>query len=145
MTVTASMVAQVRRMVAEPDATTYSDDDIEDYIEKYPMIDELGNKPYTYTLISGAWVKEENTDWLDTYDLNAVAALVWSEKMAAVAHNFDFSADGGDFKNSQEYVHADSMCRFFLARSSIKTITQIIAIDEQDLPSWVGNLPEPDI
>ena len=42
MSVTAAQIAQMRRMVAEPTAATYTDDLLEDIIELYPTIDELG-------------------------------------------------------------------------------------------------------
>lgn len=145
MTVTSGMVSELRRMIDELTDETYSDAILEEYIGKFPKIDELGSIPYEYVLVGGIPTKTWNASWIASYDLNAAASGIWREKAAKVSHRFDFNADGGDYKRSQEFQHCDSMSRFFLARSSIKTITQVIAIDENSSDvSWVGNLPESD-
>jgi len=146
MTVTVEQIAELRRRVNEATTDTYTDALLQSIIEKYPMIDELGTKPYEFVQTGGVPTKSININWIPTYDLNASASQVWQEKAATVAANFDFTADGGNFTQSQEYIHAISMARFFLARASVKTITQIVSIDENAYrrPSWIGNLPEVD-
>jgi hypothetical protein len=145
MTVTAAQIAEVRRLVAEPTVTTYSDALITTIIEKYPMIDELGSKPYYWNYVAGVQTKVVNTNWIETYDLNAACSQIWREKAAAVVMHFDFNADGADYKQSQEYIQADAMARLFQSKSTIKTITQIAGTDADDPFSWIGNLPEPEL
>lgn len=45
--VTATQLADLRRMVAEPTTTTYSDAVLTAIIEKYPHLDEQGEEPFT--------------------------------------------------------------------------------------------------
>ena len=45
--VTATQIADLRRMVAEPTTTTYSDALLTATIEKYPLLDEQGEAPFT--------------------------------------------------------------------------------------------------
>lgn len=124
MSATAAMVMQLRRMVAETDFETYSDSDLEDIIEQYPKIDSDG-------------YFSDDTDWTATYDLNAAAAQIWSEKAALVAANFDFSADGATFQRSQEFEMATKMSAFYKSRRSISAIRMIQSPketeDEDDL------------
>lgn len=135
--VTASQIAKLRRMVAEPTTATYSDDDIIEYIEAYPHIDEFGESP---TDDDGT----ENTDWTPTYDLNAAAADVWQEKAAGVAQKFDFSADGGQYSTSQQYDQYMKQVRYYRARRMPSTARMVKWPDEGKAAdtSWIGNLPE---
>ena len=48
MAATAAQIERLRRMVDEPDDTTYSDEAIKDYIEEYPLVDARGKEPYTW-------------------------------------------------------------------------------------------------
>ena len=83
MSVSASNIADVRRMVAESTATNYTDNDIRMIIEKYPMLDELGEEPYYY---EGAIpVKTDNDEWIPTYNLNMAASEIWEQKGAATS------------------------------------------------------------
>ncbi len=100
--VTAAQIATVRRMVAEPLTTTYSDALITTFIETYPVLDEQGEQPFTLSSDTPP-VHETNADWMPTYDLNAAAADIWTEKASAVANLYDFKADGGDYTRSQAY------------------------------------------
>lgn len=110
MSASAADIAQLRRMTAEPTTTTYSDAVLTTVIEKFPIPDSLHFMP------------EEEDDWTPTYDLNAAAAEVWSEKLAALQGNTDFSADGGNYSDSQKFDQADRMVRFYLSRRSSHTI-----------------------
>jgi hypothetical protein len=91
MAATAAMIADLRRMVAEPTTTTYSDALLQSFIETYPMLDSDGVAP-------------DEDGWVAVYNLNLAAADVWTEKAAAVAANPDFTAWGSAFRQSQ--VHA---------------------------------------
>lgn len=143
MTISAAQIAEIRRLSAEPTTTTYSDALITSILEQYPRKDELGTDPYYYQTVGSTATKVTNTAWIPTYDQNAALAQIWMEKAAAVASHFDFKADGGDYTQSQEYVQAMSTARFFLARSSFKTIRAEISPHGSDRPEWIGNLPEP--
>ena len=90
MTPTAAMIAELRRMVAEPATTIYSDELLTTIIEKYPLTDDDGYEP-------------DDDDWTDTYDLHRAAADIWEEKAAAAASRHDFSADGGSYSRHQVY------------------------------------------
>lgn len=125
MTATVAQIAQVRRMVAESGSTTYNDADIQDYIERYPLLDERGQEPYTYDTSTSPPTQEDNDDWIATYDLNAAAADIWEEKAASVAHQFDFNADGASYNVSQKFAMYMRQAKHYRARRSPKTITLV--------------------
>lgn len=124
MSATDAMVTRLRRMAAEATTETYSDDDLKTIIERYPTLDERGEKPYTYDTSTQPPTQDANEDWIPTYDLHAAAAEVWGEKAAALAGDFDFSADGSKFERSQAYEQALKQARFYLARRKPGTIRQ---------------------
>ncbi len=136
--VTADQIAQLRRMTAELTATTYSDAVLITYIEKYPHIDQFGEEPLDEW--GGA-----NADWTATYDLAAAAADVWEEKASAVATKFDFSANGGQYTQSQQYEQLMKQCRYYCSRRMPSTMTLIKSPKESSFDdSFIGNLPEDD-
>lgn len=118
MTATASQIAQVRRMTAEQTKNTYSDADIQAYIEAHPLTDSYGYSPD-----DPDGLYEVNPDWTPTYDLKAAAADIWEEKAALDVENFDFSADGGSYSRAQRYEHAMRQARYYRSCRSLKTIT----------------------
>lgn len=133
MSATAAEVARLRRMVNETDEYgDYTDSDLEDYIERYPRMDERGQKPYTYDTSTSPPTEEENDDWVPTYDLNAAAADIWEEKAAALAADFDFSADGASYTRSQKYQQAKDMAAHYRRRRSATTVTQRPDISASD-------------
>lgn len=121
MTATASQVAQLRRMIAEPTTATYDDDTLEDYIERYPCVDENGEAPRVPSTTTPGEMMV-NPDWTATYDLHRAAAAIWEEKAASYAPKFDFSADGADYSRSQMFAHAQQMVRHHLSRRNPSTI-----------------------
>ena len=123
MSATDAQVARLRRMTGESSTDTYSDEDMAEYIERYPLEDARGEGPYVESETDPGTL-EENPDWTATYDLNAAAAAIWQEKAAAPSQDFDFEADGGSYKRSQVYEQAMQQARYYNARRSIKTITQ---------------------
>jgi len=144
MAATAAQIAQVRRMVNEPTTATYADADITTYIEHYPLMDALGETPYTWDTSTTPASQVANDAWVDTYDLAAAAADIWSEKAAGLAPNFDFSADGASYSRSQAYEQAMKQARYYRSRRSPKTATlQAWPKDDEGI-TWIGNLPEPD-
>jgi hypothetical protein len=109
MTVAAADIARLRRMVAEPTTTTYSDSVLSETIARYPVRDADGLAP-------------TDTDWTATYDLNAAASDVWSEKAAALATAFDFTADGGSFQRSQSAKQAQLMASYYRSRRYARSV-----------------------
>jgi hypothetical protein len=146
MTATAAQIAQLRRMVAEPATTTYSDVLIQGFIEKYPLLDERGQTPY-YFDGSTPPAKVANTSWVATYDLNAAAADVWEEKAAAVSTQVNFSADGGNYSMSNQYEQYMKNARHYRSRRA-PTSSRVLkwpheySVVSTDMP-WIENNPEP--
>jgi hypothetical protein len=100
MTATAAMIAELRRMVAEPTADIYSDTLIQGFIERYPMLDDAGEEPYVWSDADPP-IRSDNADWTPTYNLNLAAADIWEEKAAAVAAQYDFRAGQSSYTQSQ--------------------------------------------
>lgn len=123
MAATATQVARIRRMTNEPTEATYDDDAITEYIEYYPLVDARGQSPLIESTTT-AGALDENPDWIATYDLNAAAADIWSEKSSILSQDYDFSADGGNYTRSQAYEQAMKQARYYRARRSVSTITQ---------------------
>ena len=124
MTVTAAQILKLRRMIAEPTVTTYSDETLTDIIETYPTVDENGEAPRVpSTLTPGAMMV--NPDWTETYDLHAAAGSVWEEKAGAQAGKFDFSADGGSYSRSQANAMMMRQVRYHLSRRNPGTIVLV--------------------
>jgi len=117
MTATAAQISQLRRMVAEIGSGTYSDTELGEAIERYPVMDEHNELP----VVGG----EINTVWEATYDLNAAAADIWTEKAGNLANQHDYSADGGNFSVSQAYQQAMQMARHYRSRRKPATISLI--------------------
>lgn len=144
MAATAAQIAQLRRMVAEPTPTTYIDTELAGYIETYPLMDERGEQPYTWSSATPP-AQVVNTSWVATYDLNAAAADIWQEKAAVWADKYDFSADGGNYKVSNAYEQAMKQVRYYRAKRATKT-AQLFKWPEEtsgDQFPWIANLPEP--
>ena len=120
MAATAAMAAKLRKMVDEPLETTYDDDLIDDYIETYPLIDFVGTSPQEVDFSTTPPTISERDEWIPTYDLNAAAADIWEEKAAAIADEFDFSADGGRYDRSNKYEQYMSKSRYHSSRRAAK-------------------------
>jgi len=141
--VTAAQIASVRRMVAEPTATTYSDALITIFIETYPHLDEQGENPFTLSSATPP-VHEVNADWMPTYDLHAAAGDIWEEKAASVADLYDFSADGGNYSRSKQYEQYMAKARSHRSRRLPSTMRLHKSPKEVEPSVWIGNLPEED-
>ena len=123
MSATAAMISKLRRMVDEPTDTTYDDSSLSDYIEDYPLIDQLGNDPFEVDYTTTPPTISEIDHWIPTYDLHAAAVDIWVEKAAAVAEKYDFSADGGNYKQSQKYENYMKNARWHASRRAAKSAT----------------------
>lgn len=147
MSATAAQIARLRRMVNEPDDTTYADGLLAEYIERYCLMDERGQEPFT------AWdtsttppTRDANDSWIPTYDLASAAADIWDEKAAVVATDFNFAADGGRYDRAQVAEKFTERARYYRSRRALRTITPIVApvTSDEDVFPWIGNLPEMD-
>lgn len=119
-------------MIAEPTTDTYSDTDLEDWIEAFPVADDDGLEP-------------DDTSWTATYDLHAAASELWAEKGAAVAADFSFSADGGSYSRDQVYSQYMKQARYHASRRRAGTAKIYSTAGGVDTEAWIGNLPEPDL
>lgn len=146
MAATAAEVARLRRLVNEPDATTYTDEDLEGYIERYPVMDERGEVPYTWDTSTSPPTQDENEDWIDTYDVWSAAADIWDEKAAVVAVDFDFRADGGQYSRGQVVEQYERRARWCRSRRKPGTITAVMHPEpgNAETAAWIGNLAEPE-
>lgn len=124
-------IQQMRKMINEPTANDFSDSYIEDVITQYVMVDELGTAPYYYTETGSTPTQTTNTEWIPTYDLNAAAADLWTEKAGKLADRFDFTADGASFHRSQAYEQAMKQARFYSSRRKPKTMTMHVWTDNE--------------
>lgn len=80
---------QLRRMIDEASPTTYSDSALNEYIERYPVVDAAGYEP-------------DDDDWTDTYNLYLAAADICEEKAATASGEVTFQADGASFNLSEK-------------------------------------------
>lgn len=126
MSATAAMAARLRRMVDESTEATYTDEVIDEYIERYPLLDVLGQDPQEVDLTTTPPTISESSDWIPTYDLHAAAADIWEEKASAIADEFTFSADGGSFKRGEKYNQYMGKARHHLSKRSVKTIKAFV-------------------
>lgn len=133
-TPTADMIAQLRRMVAEPDATTYSTTTLSAIIGRYPLRDSNGYNP-------------DDTLWTGVWDLNRAAADIWEEKATAYVADFDFAADGGDYKRSQVQAQMLQMASRYRAKRATTSLTMKATPRPASAPgldAWLGNAAEDD-
>lgn len=122
MTVTEAMLAQIRRMcgLSESDAI-YDDDLLTSMIEVYPVTDANGEDSTYLDRSTMPPTVTDNDNWIPTYDLNSAAADIWEEKAATLQGNFDFAADGGNYKTSQPYENALRMANKYRSRGHAKS------------------------
>lgn len=147
MAATAEQILRVHRMagIAIDDATYSPDSVVAEYIERYPLLDERGEAPYTWDTSTSPPTQEDNDDWVATYDLHAAAADILEERAVALATEFDFTADGATYHRSQQYEALMKQARFHRSRRTPTSVTMIKWPEEAEIDQpWIGNLPEPD-
>jgi hypothetical protein len=145
MAATAAQIAEVRRMVNEPTAATYSDALVKVFVERYPLMDERGEIPYTWDTSTSPPTQDANEDWVATYDLHRAAADIWDEKASVAAQDFDFTADGGQYVRSQVVRQYMELARWHRARRKPGTFTAIMSPEPESTlnDQLVGNEAEP--
>ena len=136
MTVEAGMILRLRRMIAEPTDATYTDEILEALILSTACVDKDGNEP-------------TSESWIPTYDLFKVASETWLEKASVFQQEFDFNADGGDFKRSQKYKHAIKQSSVFKSRSKalslmlkqhpINNLTSLSQFEDLEYKDWIDD------
>lgn len=112
-----NMIADLRRMIAEPSATTYSDVTLERLIGLCAVNDSRGVAPTVMSYATVPPTETANPDWIESYDLNACAAAIWDEKAAGVACDPNFSADGLSVQRSQVYDQYTKQAQRYRSRS----------------------------
>lgn len=127
MTVTAEHIARLRRMVAEPDSTTYTNDDLRAVIARYPVDDDNGQSPTNGATGANPPAPYVNPSWIPTYDLARAASEVWGEKAAALACKVDVSEDGQSIKLSQKYDHAAAQAAYWHKRRRLQSVDLVPA------------------
>lgn len=143
MSATDAQIAQVKRMTGTIETTTWTNELVGTYIEKYSLLDERGEVPYTWDTSTSPPTEDENDDWIPTYDLNAAAADIWGERAATVADDFTFSADGGSYSLSDVIKHYQERERYYRSRR-VKRSTKLhmspaLTVSQE----LVGNLNDP--
>lgn len=72
-----------------------------------------------------------------SYDVYEAAARVWEQKAAHVADQFDFSADGASFKNSQRVKQYMDMARMMRSQSSSGGVSSVrLGRDDVNEMDW---------
>lgn len=122
---------RVRGMVAEPSTDTYTDDQVDAFIEAYPLPDADGLAPTA-------------DDWTATFDLNGAAADIWQEKAALLTGKFDVGTDGNSISRNQLFQNANRMVKLYRARSVVKTIRHKVDPDISSQDFIAGNVWSPD-
>lgn len=112
-TPTAADVARLRRMTGEVGSGTYTDEVLSATLARYTLPDTAGKT-------------DGEAGYAPTFDFHAAAADVWSEKAAAAAAQYDFTADGGSFHRSQVAETAERQARRHAARRSMRS-TEVAA------------------
>jgi hypothetical protein len=116
-------VDRLRRMVAEPTSTTYSDALLAEYIGKHPLTDSEGYEP-------------DDTSWTPTYDLNMAASDIWYEKAMLYVGDYAFTADGSTFHREQAYQQAMKAASRFASMAAPTSLTVTVDHDyERDYQS----------
>lgn len=136
MTATAAMVTELRRMIDEPETTTYDDDALETYIESYAVLDVLGTKPTDVDYSTEPPTLSEKAEWIPTYDLHAAAADIWLEKSAVVAEDYNVSADGSTLNRGDVQKQYKEQSRIHRARRRVGTMT--LRVEPRTSPDTEG-------
>jgi len=126
MPIDAALIDRLRRMVAEPDATTYDDDVLAATIAATVVTDRttvLARAGHGNDVVDVQFVPQPAA-----YDLHAAAAVIWEEKLAALigAGTYDLSVDGRSFSLSQKVEQFQGRMSYHLARRRVKSVRQVV-------------------
>jgi hypothetical protein len=132
----AADIARLRLFVAESGTVTYTDSSLRAIVANYPLPDSAGEWPY---LTSGS----VNTAWTGTFDLAAAAAEIWDNKGAAIAAQFDFTADGATYHKSQQVTQYEKNARKWRSRRAPGSYTAVVYPTESADLAWIANWNDP--
>lgn len=118
MPATSEQIARVKAMVGDPLLSTTA---ATTAIERYPLLDGLGQPPFVLGSLS-----EVNPDWISTYDLHAAAADLLEEQAAVLAKDFDFATENERFERSQKYSQTLNLARWHRSRRVPKTADVVV-------------------
>ncbi len=120
-----ALVARLRRMVAEPTTTTYDDAAVRQIIADAVVTDRAtaARAGGEYDVVDVRYIPQP-----PQFDLNAAAALIWEEKLAALvgAGTYDLTADGESFALSQRVTQYEKLVAYYLSRRRITSVRQIV-------------------
>lgn len=139
MSATTAQIARLRRLINQPKATLYLDDELAEYIERYPLLDERGEEPYTWDTSTTPPTQDDNEDWIATYDLHAAAADIYEEMAAQVVAEFDPLFDKQKDPRYERYL---ALAKFHRSRRSATAIT--LQVSPKETATNVVNLLKKD-
>jgi hypothetical protein len=116
MAATAEQVAQLRLAAFDPSPGQFTDEQLTQAIERYPLSDAFGREPYLWDTSTTPYTRVLNPDWIPVYDMQAACALVWEWKAAALADKIRFSADGASYDLQLQYEQAKKEARYHRSR-----------------------------
>lgn len=120
-----TIIATLRGMIKEPSTTPYTDDALWLRVLATARMDQFGVEPYDWLQRPAAPpLQRWEPSWFPTYDLNAVAGAIWSEKAAQIADEYDYTTDGDSFSVSKAHEQAMKMARFYNSRRK-PTVRQV--------------------
>lgn len=121
----AALVARVRRMVAEPTTTTYDDAAVRQIIAAMVVTDRatVARAGGVSDVVDVRYIPQP-----PQFDLNAAAALIWEEKLAALvgAGTYDLDADGESFALSQRVTQFEKLVAYYLSRRRVTSVRQLV-------------------
>lgn len=92
-------------MTASASVPTLSDDDIDDLLTQFSIVDADGLKP-------------SDDDWTPTYNLRAAAAEGWRSKAAKAAELQSTDLDGDRMSADQVFEHCKDMIKIYAGSAS---------------------------
>lgn len=119
MGASATQIAQLRRITAEPTTTNYSDETLTGFLEAHPLPDQWGELPYLWDASTTPPSKTDNPIWVEDYDVYAAAVDVWEDKMAKVAQDYNFQADGGSLNREAVFNNYRKMAAYCKSKRKV--------------------------
>ena len=132
-------IARLRRMVDEPDSTTYTVADLVCYLMRHAKKDIHGEMPMQAASAGGV---ELNDDWVTSFDLNAAAGDIWEEKAAVEAAGTDFVSGRSRHMLSQKHKNMMARARRFWSLRTARSFAVVGAQLDGDITSLISGVVE---
>lgn len=118
---TPDVVARLRRLIAEPTTTVYSDAELVGILKQFPTARKLSAD----TLIANGSTSLSVVVW----DVHAAAAQVWEEKIAqlVVQGSYDITADGQTLQRDQKLRQYREQLAYHQARRRVRSVKIVAA------------------